>query len=189
MIVGEEDANRHAVSSLRRRSILPLLPLHPTHLSEGTPGCSPYKRDIEPRPQLWVWAEERTPMRRNERTLEGRVCGPVRVVLIGETSVWTGVRMLLELEPGLRVTDNTDPEGESRTPAVILVELNEVGFTGVARLAALSEQIPGSAIVLLGLRTTPQLSKYALAPGATEFVGMDEGSDALLAAIGRPPHR
>jgi DNA-binding NarL/FixJ family response regulator len=68
---------------------------------------------------------------------------------------------------------------------VFLADLNEVGSTGVARLAALTKQIPGSAIVLLGLRTTPQLRRDALAAGASEFVGMDEGSDALLATIRR----
>ena len=62
--------------------------------------------------------------------------------IIGSTSVWTGVRMVLELEPELTVTDTTAAESDSPNPAVSLADPNEVGSTGIARLAALTEQIP-----------------------------------------------
>jgi DNA-binding NarL/FixJ family response regulator len=100
-----------------------------------------------------------------------------------------GVRMLLELEPDIRVVGEAgDPvdalaQLESLRPQLILLDLALKETDGIDLVAAIRARDPQRAVIILTLHDNANNRRRAAEAGVAKFIGKHEGSPALLAAI------
>ena len=118
---------------------------------------------------------------------------PIRLALADDHAmVRSGLRMLLESEPGIEVVAEAgDVDGAVRMvlghkPDVLVLDLNMPGsatsLEALPRLAAVS---PGTRVVVLTMQEDPQFAREALRSGAVGYV-LKEAADAeLIEAIRR----
>ena len=103
--------------------------------------------------------------------------------------VRTGLRLLLDAEPELEViAEAGDMPGAIRTvqahrPAVLVLDLNMPGGSGLDAITTLSASTPESAIVVLTMQDDPAFARRALQNGALAFVLKEAADDELLEAV------
>jgi two-component system, NarL family, response regulator NreC len=114
----------------------------------------------------------------------------ITVVLADDhTVVRKGLRLLLEIEPGMRVKAEagTVPDAIRMTrahrPDVLVLDLSMPGGSGLAAIPALRQDVPATAIVVLTMQDDPSFACQALQSGALGFVLKEAADDELLGAI------
>jgi two-component system response regulator NreC len=114
----------------------------------------------------------------------------IRLVVADDHAVVrSGLRLLLEAEPGLRVKAEagTVPDAirmaRAHRPDVLIFDLNMPGGSGLAAIPELREQAPMTAIVVLTMQDDPSFARQALQSGALGFVLKEAADDELLGAI------
>ena len=111
------------------------------------------------------------------------------VVADDHAVVRTGLRLLLDAEPELEViAEAGDMPGAIRTvqahhPAVLVLDLNMPGGSGLDAITTLSASTPESAIVVLTMQDDPAFARRALQNGALAFVLKEAADDELLEAV------
>jgi two-component system response regulator NreC len=103
--------------------------------------------------------------------------------------VRSGLRLLLDAEPELEViAEAGDMPGAIRTvqahcPAVLVLDLNMPGGSGLDTITTLSASTPETAIVVLTMQDDPAFARRALQNGALAFVLKEAADDELLEAV------
>ncbi|CAG2132376.1 Oxygen regulatory protein NreC [Cupriavidus yeoncheonensis] len=117
---------------------------------------------------------------------------PARVLLIDDHAlVRDGMRMHLALQPGLRVVGEADG-GEAalawldragERPDLVITDIGMRGMGGIALTAALHEQYPEIAVLVVSMHDNLEYARQAVRAGARGYVLKDAPADELMAAI------
>ena len=111
------------------------------------------------------------------------------VVADDHAVVRSGLRLLLDAEPELEViAEAGDMPGAIRTvqahrPAILVLDLNMPGGSGLDAITTLSASTPESAIVVLTMQDDPAFARRAFQNGALAFVLKEAADDELLEAV------
>jgi two-component system response regulator NreC len=118
--------------------------------------------------------------------------GTIRIVLADDHAVVrTGLRMLLDSEPGLEVVAEAgDVEGARRYvrghhPDVLVLDLNMPGGSSLRSIPAIREESPQTQIVVLTMQQEPAFAREALGAGALGYVLKEAADDELVEAVRR----
>jgi two-component system response regulator NreC len=111
------------------------------------------------------------------------------VIADDHTVVRQGLRMLIDADPAMQVlaVAGTVPDAErltrSHRPAVLVLDLNMHGTSGLDAIPRLREAVPDTAIVVLTMQDDPGFARQALQTGALGFVLKEAADEELLEAI------
>ena len=103
--------------------------------------------------------------------------------------VRSGLRMLLDAEPGLEVVAEagTVPDAvrlvRAHRPTVAVLDLNMPGGSGLEAIPELRASTPETAIVVLTMQDDPAFAREALQLGAAAYVLKEAADDELLEAV------
>ncbi|HEX3874288.1 MAG TPA: response regulator transcription factor, partial [Solirubrobacteraceae bacterium] len=105
--------------------------------------------------------------------------------------VRSGLRMLLEAEPGFEVVaeaGDVDAAGRyvrGHHPAVLVLDLNMPGGSSVEAIPRIRADAPETHIVVLTMQEEPAFARQALAAGATGYVLKKDAGSELVEAVRR----
>jgi two-component system response regulator NreC len=111
------------------------------------------------------------------------------VIADDHTVVRQGLRLLIDAEPTMQVIAEagtvSDAERLTRAhrPAVLVLDLNMHGESGLDAIPRLRRDAPGTAIVVLTMQDDPGFARQALQSGALGFVLKESADEELLEAI------
>jgi two-component system response regulator NreC len=111
------------------------------------------------------------------------------VIADDHTVVRQGLRLLIDAEPSLQVVAEAgtvaDAERLTRAhrPAVLVLDLNMHGESGLEAIPRLRADAPDTAIVVLTMQDDPGFARQALQSGALGFVLKEAADEELLQAI------
>jgi len=111
------------------------------------------------------------------------------VIADDHTVVRQGLRLLIDAEPSLQVVAEAgtvaDAERLTRAhrPAVLVLDLNMHGESGLEAIPRLLADAPDTAIVVLTMQDDPGFARQALQSGALGFVLKEAADEELLEAI------
>ncbi len=115
---------------------------------------------------------------------------PIKVVIADDHAVVrSGLRMLLDAHEGLEVVAEAGdmPDAismvEAHRPAVLVLDLNMPGGSGLDAISTLTASTPESAIVVLTMQDDPAFARRALQNGALAFVLKEAADEELLEAV------
>ena len=115
---------------------------------------------------------------------------PIRILLIDDHAiVRTGLRMLLESQPGLAVVGEagTCPDALAAAarerPDIILLDLDLGGHSALDFLPELCAAAPGARVLILTGVLDPELHRRAVRMGAVGLVLKERAAEVLLQAI------
>ncbi len=113
-----------------------------------------------------------------------------RIVLADDHAVLrTGLRLLLESQPGLEVVGEASSGLEAinlaikLNPNLILLDLSMPGLGGLDALPVLRKSVPGARVLILTMHDDPQYLRQALKQGASGYVLKKAVDQELLAAV------
>lgn len=116
----------------------------------------------------------------------------IRIVLADDHAVVrSGLRMLLEAEPGFEVVAEAGDVDAARRyvrghrPAVLVLDLNMPGGSSVEAIPELRLEAPDTHIVVLTMQDEPAFARLALAAGATGYVLKKDAGGELVEAVRR----
>jgi len=123
----------------------------------------------------------------NPETKDG---APITVILADDHEiVRDGIRMIIEAEEDMEVVAETGDADTARRrvsglkPAVLVLDLNMPGGSGLDAITTLSASTPESAVVVLTMQDDPAFARRALQNGALAFVLKEAADDELLEAV------
>jgi two-component system response regulator NreC len=112
--------------------------------------------------------------------------GPIKLVIADDHAiVRSGLRMLLDAEPGLEVVAEAGdvPSAlryvRAHRPAVLILDLNMPGEQSLPAIGTFREASPDTQIVVLTMQSDPSFAREALRGGALGYV-LKEAADAEL---------
>ena len=111
------------------------------------------------------------------------------VVADDHAVVRSGLRLLLDAEPELEVIaeagdmPDTIRVVQAHRPAVLVLDLNMPGGSGLDTITTLTASTPESAIVVLTMQDDPAFARRALQNGALAFVLKEAADEELLEAV------
>jgi two-component system response regulator NreC len=115
---------------------------------------------------------------------------PVSIVIADDHAVVrSGLRMLLDAEPGFRVVAEAGTVDEARaavadhSPTVLILDLHMPGDPSLSALPGLRASAPDTAIVVLTMQEEPAFAREAMAAGASGYVLKEAADTELVAAI------
>ena len=103
--------------------------------------------------------------------------------------VRSGLRMLLDAEPGFAVVAEGGTVDEARSavaqhsPTVLILDLHMPGDTSLSAMPTLRAAGPETAIVVLTMQEDPAFAREAMAAGARGYVLKEAADTELVAAI------
>ena len=114
----------------------------------------------------------------------------IRVVIVDDHAVVrSGLRLLLEREPGIAAVDEAANADEAmfrlieHKPDVLLIDVTMPGTSGIEALPKLKEASPDTKVLVLSMHDDPRYVRDAFAAGANGYV-LKEAADAeVVAAI------
>jgi len=116
--------------------------------------------------------------------------GATRIVLADDhTIVRSGLRMLLDAEPGLQVVAEASDVAETvrkvraYKPDVLVLDLSMPGGPSLAAFPSLQEASPATAIVMLTMEDEPRFARAAMRAGALGFVLKEAADTELVQAV------
>lgn len=116
--------------------------------------------------------------------------GPITIVIADDHRVVrTGLRLLLESEPGFAVLAEADDVAGARRyvaahrPRILILDLNMPGESSLEAIPSLREQTPETEIVVLTMQDDPAFAREALKAGALGFVLKGAAEEELLEAV------
>jgi two-component system, NarL family, response regulator NreC len=114
----------------------------------------------------------------------------IRIVLADDHAVVrSGLRLLLDAEPGLEVVAEAgDVEAARRYvrghhPAVLVLDLNMPGGSSLEAIPAIRSESPGTQIVVLTMQQEPAFAREALGAGALGYVLKEAADQELVQAV------
>lgn len=120
----------------------------------------------------------------------GEVAGRITIVIADDHRVVrTGLRLLLESEPGFSVLAEADDVASARRyvaahrPRVLILDLNMPGEPSLEAIPGLREGSPETEIVVLTMQDDPAFAREALKAGALGFVLKGAAEDELIEAV------
>jgi two-component system response regulator NreC len=115
---------------------------------------------------------------------------PVTIVVADDHAVVrSGLRMLLDAEPGFSVVAEAGTVDQARAalersaPTVLILDLHMPGETSLSAMPALRRAAPDTAIVVLTMQEDPAFAREAMAAGARGYVLKEAADTELVAAI------
>ena len=115
---------------------------------------------------------------------------PVSIVIADDHAVVrSGLRMLLDAEPGFSVVAEAGTIAEARaavgehSPSVLILDLHMPGDTSLSAMPGLRRAAPATAIVVLTMQEDPAFAREAMAAGARGYVLKEAADTELVAAI------
>jgi DNA-binding NarL/FixJ family response regulator len=119
----------------------------------------------------------------------------IKIMLVDdESSVRTGLRMCLELEPDLTIVGEANNGieavelAQTLKPDVMIMDVEMPELDGITTTARLRKVVPNVSIVVLSIHTDTHTQAQALAAGAAAFVEKQGSVAQLLTAIRRTVH-
>jgi len=116
--------------------------------------------------------------------------GATTIVLADDhTIVRSGLRMLLDAEPGLAVVAEAGDVAETvrkvraYKPDVLVLDLSMPGGPSLAAFPSLQEASPATAIVMLTMEDEPRFARAAMRAGALGFVLKEAADTELVQAV------
>lgn len=116
--------------------------------------------------------------------------GKVTIVIADDhTVVRSGLRMLLDAEPGFEVVAEAgDVPATTRyvlghKPRVLVLDLNMPGGSSLGAIPTLREISPTTGIVVLTMQNSPAFAREALQAGALGYVLKEAADDELVEAV------
>jgi len=114
----------------------------------------------------------------------------IRVLVVDDHAVVrSGLRLLLEREPGIVTVDEAASADEAvfrmieHKPDVLLIDVTMPGTSGIEAIPKLLEASPASKVLVLSMHDDPRYVRDAFAAGASGYV-LKEAADAeVVAAI------
>jgi two-component system, NarL family, response regulator NreC len=117
---------------------------------------------------------------------------PIRLVLADDHAVVrSGLRMLLDSEPGIEVVaEASDIDSAKRYvrghhPRVLVLDLNMPGGSSLEAIPVIREESPDTQIVVLTMQQEPAFARQALGAGALGYVLKEAADDELIEAVRR----
>lgn len=117
--------------------------------------------------------------------------GTVTIVIADDHAVVrSGLRMLLDAEPGFEVVAETGDVAatlrsvKGHRPAVLVLDLNMAGESSLPAIPSLLEAAPETRIVVLTMQNDPAFAREALRAGALGYVLKEAADTELVRAIG-----
>jgi two-component system, NarL family, response regulator NreC len=117
---------------------------------------------------------------------------PISLVLADDHAVVrSGLRMLLDSEPGLEVVaEASDVDSAKRYvrghhPDVLVLDLNMPGGSSLEAIPVIREESPETQIVVLTMQQEPAFARQALSVGALGYVLKEAADDELVEAVRR----
>ncbi|MDX6481085.1 MAG: two-component system, NarL family, response regulator NreC [Gaiellaceae bacterium] len=114
----------------------------------------------------------------------------VRVLIVDDhTLVRSGLRLLLEAEPGVSVDDEAgDAEQAIRLtrlhkPDVVLLDIVMPGRSGLEAAPEILEAAPDAKILVLSMQDDPSYVRQAFSAGATGYLLKEAADDELVQAV------
>jgi two-component system, NarL family, response regulator NreC len=114
----------------------------------------------------------------------------ISVVLADDHNmIRSGLRAMLEAEPGIRVIGEADDAAAAqklardRRPDVLVLDLNMPGAEPASDVHRLREEVAETAIVVLTMQSDPRLARELLRAGASGYVLKQAAERQLTAAI------
>ncbi|MCW3032064.1 MAG: two component transcriptional regulator, LuxR family [Solirubrobacterales bacterium] len=118
--------------------------------------------------------------------------GTIRLVLADDHAVVrSGLRMLLDSEPGIEVVaEASDVDSAKRYvrghhPRVLVLDLNMPGGSSLEAIPMIREESPDTQIVVLTMQQEPAFARQALGAGALGYVLKEAADDELVEAVRR----
>jgi len=115
---------------------------------------------------------------------------PIRIVLADDHAVMrSGLRMLLEAEPGFEVVAEAGDAASAERyvlghkPDVLILDLNMPGGSGLDAIPRVRETAPNTKIVVLTMQRDPAFARQALSAGASGYVLKNAADDELVNAV------
>jgi two-component system response regulator NreC len=115
---------------------------------------------------------------------------PVTLVLADDHAVVrSGLRLLLEAEPGLGVVAEAATAEDAlrytraHRPSVLLLDLNMPGRPSLEVITEIRETMPETAVVVLTMQGDPAFAREALRAGAHGYVLKEAADEELLQAV------
>ena len=115
---------------------------------------------------------------------------PVSIVIADDHAVVrSGLRMLLDAEPGFSVVAEAGTIAEARaavgehSPSVLILDLHMPGDTSLSAMPGLRRAAPATSIVVLTMQEDPAFAREAMAAGARGYVLKEAADTELVAAI------
>lgn len=105
--------------------------------------------------------------------------------------VRTGLRLLLEAEPGWRVVAEAGDAAAAvratrgHKPQVLVLDLNMPGGSSLEALPGLIEDVPETRVVVLTMQDDAEYARRALAAGASAYVLKEAADSELVEAVAR----
>jgi two-component system response regulator NreC len=125
-----------------------------------------------------------------EGQTEADESAPITIVIADDHRVVrTGLRLLLESEPGFSVLAEADDVASARRyvaahhPRILILDLNMPGEPSLEAIPSLREQAPETEIVVLTMQDDPAFAREALKAGALAFVLKGSAEEELLEAV------
>ncbi|WP_454723897.1 MULTISPECIES: response regulator [Cupriavidus] len=120
---------------------------------------------------------------------------PARILLIDDHAlVRDGMRMRLGLQPELSVVGEADDgeaalawlaqAGPEQMPELVITDIGMRGMGGIALAAALHDDYPEIAVLMVSMHDNLEYVRQAIRAGARGYVLKDAPADELMAAIG-----
>ncbi len=103
--------------------------------------------------------------------------------------VRTGLRMLLDAEPGFEVVAEAGDVGAAvrslrgHKPRVLVLDLNMPGESSLATIPTIREISPHTGVVVLTMQNDPAFAREALRAGALAYVLKEAADDELVTAV------
>lgn len=129
-------------------------------------------------------------MTTEDGTPPGSEDAPIRLVLADDHAVVrSGLRMLLDAEPGLQVVAEASDVSAARRyvlghrPAVLVLDLNMPGGPVLPTIPDIVAACPSTAIVVLTMQDDPAFAREALRAGAVGYVLKEAADSELVEAV------
>jgi DNA-binding NarL/FixJ family response regulator/tRNA A-37 threonylcarbamoyl transferase component Bud32 len=120
----------------------------------------------------------------------GAFSEPVSIVIADDHAmVRSGLRVLLESEPDLRVVaeagdvDTALRCTAAHRPSVVVLDLNMPGEPSLPAIPRFLESAPGTAVVMLTMQDEPAFAREALSAGASGYVVKASAESELVEAV------
>jgi len=121
---------------------------------------------------------------------QGLTVDAIRIVLADDHAVVrSGLRLLLDAEPGLEVVaeagdlDSARRHVRGHNPDVLVLDLNMPGGSSLQEIPAIRSEAPHTQIVVLTMQQEPAFARHALGAGAIGYVLKEAADDELVQAV------
>lgn len=114
----------------------------------------------------------------------------IRLLIVDqEERIRRGLEMRLATEADMQVVGHADTEAAALEqirelkPDIVIIDLKASGTEGITTAGCICSSIPQCQVLIVSMQDDAATRATAIAAGAADFVGKQEGSDRLVEAI------